>query len=75
MLDRTIPFYNIILRCDRYLTTTPVLHNRYEFRMYQDGHNLNMKLETLIQLMKQSSISFQLIVQKRLLILQKDVYL
>ena len=37
MLDRTIPFYNIILRCDRYLTTTPVLHNGYEFRMYQDG--------------------------------------
>ena len=37
MLDRTIPFYNTILRCDRYLTTTPVLHNGYEFRMYQDG--------------------------------------
>ena len=37
MLDRTIPFYNAILRCDRYLTTTPVLHNGYEFRMYQDG--------------------------------------
>lgn len=37
MLDRTIPFYNIILRCDCYLTTTPVLHNGYEFRMYQDG--------------------------------------
>ena len=37
MLDRTIPFYNTILRCDRYLTTTPILHNGYEFRMYQDG--------------------------------------
>lgn len=37
MLDRTIPFYNTILRCDRYLTTTPILHNGYEFRMYENG--------------------------------------
>lgn len=37
MLDRMIPFYNIILRCDSYLTATPVLRNNYEFRMYQKG--------------------------------------
>lgn len=37
MLDRTIPFYNTILRCDRYLSAAPVLHNGYQFRMYQNG--------------------------------------
>lgn len=37
MLDRTIPFYNTILRCDRYLSAAPALHNGYEFRMYQNG--------------------------------------
>ena len=37
MLDRTIPFYNIILRCDSYFTAAPVLRNDYEFRMYQNG--------------------------------------
>ena len=37
MLDRTIPFYNTILRCDRYLNAEPALQNGYEFRMYQSG--------------------------------------
>lgn len=37
MLDRTILFYNTILRCDRYLSAVPVLHNGYQFRMYQNG--------------------------------------
>ncbi len=37
MLDRTIPFYNTILRCDRYLNAEPALQNDYEFRMYQSG--------------------------------------
>lgn len=37
MLDRTIPFYNIILRCDHYLSAAPVLHDGYKFRMYQNG--------------------------------------
>lgn len=37
MLDRTIPFYNTILRCDHYLSVSPVLPDGYEFRMYQNG--------------------------------------
>ena len=36
MLDRTIPFYNAILRCDRYLTNTPVLHIQMNF--LKKGH-------------------------------------
>lgn len=46
MLDRTIPFYNTILRCDRYLSSALVLHNGHEFRMYQNGDERNWaKLE------------------------------
>ena len=37
MLDRKIPFYNIILRCDNPLTTAPILRSDYRFRMYQNG--------------------------------------
>lgn len=37
MLDRTIPFYNMILRCDNPLTSAPILHNNYRFQMYQKG--------------------------------------
>lgn len=37
MLDRTIPFYNTILRCDHYSAATPILQDGYAFRMYQSG--------------------------------------
>lgn len=37
MLDRKIPFYNIILRCDNPLTTASILRGDYRFRMYQNG--------------------------------------
>ncbi len=37
MLDRTIPFYNFILRCDNPNVTSPILPNGYRFRMYQNG--------------------------------------
>lgn len=40
MLDRSIPFYNIILRCDNPLDTAPSLHGEYAFRMYQAGDEL-----------------------------------
>lgn len=37
MLDRTIPFYNFILRCDNPKVIPPVLPQGYQFRMYQNG--------------------------------------
>ncbi len=38
MLDLTIPFYNIILRCDHYRYHTPALSNRYSIVPYQKGY-------------------------------------
>lgn len=37
MLDRTIPFYNVILRCDRYQTTEFSLPDGFSFRPYRAG--------------------------------------
>ncbi len=37
MLNRTIPFYNVILRCDNLTVNSPILPNGYRFRMYQNG--------------------------------------
>ncbi len=37
MLDRTIPFYNVILRCDNPCVCSPVLPSGYQFKMYQKG--------------------------------------
>ena len=80
MLDRTIPFYNTILRCDRYLTTTPVLHNGYEFRMYQDGDErkwaqLEYEIGDFDSVDEAEQYFISTYCSKRLLILQKDVYL
>ena len=38
MLDRTIPFYNTILRCDHYLTKDTALHNGYSVVTYKPGY-------------------------------------
>ena len=37
MLDRTIPFYNTILRCDCYHTKDAVLPEGYSVVTYQPG--------------------------------------
>ncbi len=37
MLDRTIPFYNVILRCDNLDASPPTLPEGYSFKMYQNG--------------------------------------
>lgn len=37
MLDRTIPFYNLILRCSRPNFSTPHLDETFHLRMYQPG--------------------------------------
>ncbi len=37
MLDRTIPFYNVILRCDNPNVNSAILPTGYRFRMYQSG--------------------------------------
>lgn len=37
MLDRTIPFKNVILRCDAFSLREPVLPQGFEFRFYQPG--------------------------------------
>lgn len=37
MLDRSIPFYNIILKCEDYRNTEIVLPVGYHFRSYQIG--------------------------------------
>ena len=38
MLDRTIPFYNTILRCDHYLTKDTALPNGYSVVTYKPGY-------------------------------------
>lgn len=37
MLDRTIPFFNTILRCDQYKNTKITLPPGFSFRMFQKG--------------------------------------
>lgn len=37
MLDRTIPFYNIILKCDTYKYHKVCLPKGYSFSFYQEG--------------------------------------
>lgn len=37
MLDRNIPFYNMILKCDNYINSDIVLPKGYYFRNYQTG--------------------------------------
>ena len=37
MIDRTIPFYNIIMRCDRILPIEFKLPEGYSIRTYQSG--------------------------------------
>lgn len=37
MLDRTIPFYNTILKCENYIPSKIVLPKGYSFRNYQAG--------------------------------------
>lgn len=37
MLDRTIPFYNLILRCDRYTPTEAALPENFQLRKFQTG--------------------------------------
>ncbi|MCF0115737.1 MAG: GNAT family N-acetyltransferase, partial [Erysipelotrichaceae bacterium] len=41
MLDRTIPFYNVIMRCDSISATTAVLPKGYTFQMYQEGNEID----------------------------------
>ncbi|KIR03839.1 acetyltransferase, GNAT family [Lachnospiraceae bacterium TWA4] len=41
MIDRTIPFYNMILKCDKIQEFKPILPNSYQFRMYQEGDEKN----------------------------------
>ncbi len=36
-LDRTIPFYNVILRCDNSAVNSAILPTGYRFKMYQSG--------------------------------------
>ena len=38
MLDRTIPFYNMILRCDSYARKEPSLPDGYEIVSYREGY-------------------------------------
>ncbi len=44
MLDRTIPFYNVILRCDNSNVNSAILPTGYRFRMYQSGDEDNWAL-------------------------------
>ena len=37
MIDRSIPYYNLILRCDRIHTHSVSLPGNYHFKMYDDG--------------------------------------
>ncbi|MBP5605015.1 MAG: N-acetyltransferase, partial [Ruminiclostridium sp.] len=37
MLDRTIPFYNVILRCDKYAKQQIILPEGYRIVSYQPG--------------------------------------
>lgn len=37
MLDRSIPFYNVILKCEKYKDTEIVLPTGYQLRNYQTG--------------------------------------
>lgn len=37
MLDRNIPFYNVILKCDDYFNSEIILPQGYRFRNYQAG--------------------------------------
>lgn len=38
MLDRTIPFFNTILRCDQFTAAEIFLPDGYTFEQYQDGY-------------------------------------
>ncbi len=54
-VDRNIPFYNVILKCDNYKNSEIILKLGYRFKNYELGdmkilgQNLNMKLEILIR--------------------------
>lgn len=37
MIDRSIPYYNLILRCDKIHTHSVSLPGNYHFKMYDDG--------------------------------------
>jgi len=37
MIDRSIPYYNLILRCDKIHTHSASLPGNYHFKMYDDG--------------------------------------
>jgi len=49
MLDRTIPFYNTILRCDKYAPQTPPLPEGFSIRAYRPGDEKSWaRMETAI---------------------------
>lgn len=69
MIDRSIPYYNLILKCTKICTTPVSLPEGYSFKMYdvgdeKIGQNLNMKSVIFHPLKKPKYISKQITVTK-----------